>query len=157
MITSSVQSTIEKWIAAEERHDVFVVDVVYHQPNNKLEAFVDSDTSLTLDDCARINRYVQEWLDEDGRLGEVYTLDVSSPGISRPITLPRQFQKNIGRKIELKLEGSKETGIIIEADETSVTIEYKARITEGKRKKTVVQQQTVKYDDIRTATIKIMF
>lgn len=157
MITEAIQSQIEEWIAANERPDVFVVDVVYHQPNNKLEAFVDSDTSLTLDDCARINRSVQEWLDEDGRLGEVYTLDVSSPGVSRPITLPRQFKKNLGRKIELKLEEGKETGIIIAADDVAVTIEYKARIVEGKRKKTVVQQQTVNYDDIRTATIKIMF
>ena len=73
--------------------DLFFVDMTFNEANKKVEIFLDSDSQLTIDQCAKVNRYLQFHIDEEGWLGEKYTLDVSSPGIRRPLKLKRQYKK----------------------------------------------------------------
>ena len=136
--------------------DLFFVDMSFNDANNKLEIFLDSDSQLTISQCARINRYLQSHIDEEGWLGEKYTLDVSSPGIRKPIKLKRQYKKNVGRGIELKLEnGDKREGTLIAVNDDMLTLEEKVR-AEGKKKKIAVQNE-IAIADITKAVIKISF
>ena len=136
--------------------DLFFVDMNFNEANKKLEIFLDSDSQLTIDQCAKVNRYLQFHIDEEGWLGEKYTLDVSSPGIRRPLKLKRQYKKNVGRGIELKLEnGDKREGTLIAVAEETLTIEEKVRV-EGKKKKRAVQNVIV-IADITKAVIKFSF
>ena len=113
---------------------------------------------MTIDQCAKVNRYLQFHIDEEGWLGEKYTLDVSSPGIGRPLQLLRQYHKNIGRTLEVKVKEEKSyKGILIAVGETDITLEWKERVKEGKKKKTVVIQAPILFEQIAEAKVKITF
>ena len=86
--------------------------------NNELKVFIDSDEGLTSGICVRINRALRDHLETSLILGENYALEVSSPGIDRPLKLRRQYVKNIGRRLSVKraidgiIEGElKEVGV----------------------------------------------
>lgn len=137
--------------------DLFLVDMNFNESNKKLEIFLDSDTSLTIGQCSRINRYLQKHIDEAGWLGEKYILDVSSPGVGKPLKLKRQYVKNIGRKIEMKLsDNSKKEGELLEVNEEFIVIEEKVPIAPKKKKK-IAQRTEVRFDDIKKTKVKISF
>ncbi|HMW93574.1 MAG TPA: hypothetical protein PKY92_05610, partial [Chitinophagales bacterium] len=70
---------------------MFVVDVKV-LPTNKIEVFLDrSDTNITIDECAKISRKLEEYLESNQLVGEKYTLEVSSPGMDQPFKVPQQF------------------------------------------------------------------
>ena len=85
---------------------------------------VDSDHGVTLDDAADISREVSAVLDAANALGEVpYTLEVSSPGVDRPLTAPSHWRRAAGRLVRVKVtgEGSVE-GRVVGADHDGVTL-----------------------------------
>lgn len=57
------------------------------------------DRPVSLDDCATVSRGIEAWLDEDARMPEQYVLEVSSPGLERPLTRDRDFHRFRGRKV----------------------------------------------------------
>ena len=136
--------------------DYFFIDITTF--GNKVEVFIDSDAGVSIGLCAKLNRFLQGHIDEAGWLGEKYTLDVSSPGIGRPLKLLRQYHKNIGRTLEVKVqEGKEHKGILIAVTEDEITLEYKERIKEGKKKHTVVVQLPIPLEQITEAKVKITF
>lgn len=72
--------------------------------NHILEIYIDNEVGITTVDCARVSRAIGEIIEEDGLIESKYRLDVSSPGIDRPLKYIQQFQRNIGRSFELQLE-----------------------------------------------------
>lgn len=157
MITDKLTALLEEKFKEEEFQDCFLIEIV-SPPNKKVEVFVDSDSGITFEKCRKLSRYLEESIDGEGWLGEKYTLEVSSPGIGRPLKFVRQYQKNIGRKLEVKVhEGETKIGILTVVTEDTITIEYKERIKEGKKKKTVIQQDEIPFENIREAKVKIMF
>lgn len=137
--------------------DLFLVDMNFNESNKKLEIFLDSDTSLTIGQCSRINRYLQKHIDEAGWLGEKYILDVSSPGVGKPLKLKRQYYKNVGRKLEMKLtDNSTKEGVLLEVNDDFVVIEEKVPIAPKKKKK-IAQRTEVRFDDIKKTKVKISF
>ena len=140
----------------EEFNDCFVVDV--HQSNTKLDVYVDSDSSMTFSKCQRISRHLEAYLDEEQPLGESYTLNVSSPGVDRPLKFYRQYVKNKGRTLEVTTtEGDKFKGELISVTEEGILLTVKIRRKEGKRKVTVVEETPVKFTEIKKAIVKISF
>jgi ribosome maturation factor RimP len=90
----------------------------------KLAIIVDSDSGVSLDDTADVSREISALLDASNALGEVpYTLEVSSPGIDRPLTEPRHWRRARGRLVRVKVaqEGAVE-GRILAADADGVTL-----------------------------------
>ena len=90
-----------------------------------LRIVVDSDHGVSLDDAADVSREVSAVLDSSNALGEVpYTLEVSSPGVDRPLTEPRHWRRGVGRLVKVKVagEGTVE-GRILAADADGVTLE----------------------------------
>ncbi len=109
--------------------DRFVVDVVLKN-EDKIFVFLDSDSALTIEHCVEVSRALESRLNRD----ELdFELRVSSAGLDHPLSIPRQYVKNIGRKIRLEMsDGNIHTGKIIEAGNETVTIET---IHEKKHKK----------------------
>lgn len=156
MLEEKITDLLDDKFAEEEFSDCFLVDLSLN--NTKLEVFLDSDEGINFETCRKISRYLEEHLDEQGWLGEKYTLEVSSPGVSRPLKLPRQYPKNIGRKLEVKTtSGEKLEGTMIAVDDRSITLAYKDRIKEGKRKKTIEVEREVPFEEIEKAKVKISF
>jgi ribosome maturation factor RimP len=90
-----------------------------------LRIVVDGDHGVSLDDAADVSREISAMLDEVNALGEVaYTLEVSSPGVDRPLTEPRHWRRAVGRLVKVKVtgEGTLE-GRILAADADGVTLD----------------------------------
>lgn len=138
--------------------DCFLIDINLIPKGNKLEVFIDSDSGMTFEKCQKISRYLESHLDENKWFGEDYTLEVSSPGISRPLKLPRQYIKNKGRDVEITTkEGTKKEGKLVDATDFAATVEELVITKEGKKKKKEIVQTIIPYDDIKKAVIKISF
>ena len=90
-----------------------------------LRITVDSDNGVSLDDAADVSREISALLDADSTLGDVpYTLEVSSPGVDRPLTQPRHWRRARGRLVKVKVtgEGALE-GRVLAADADGVTLD----------------------------------
>jgi ribosome maturation factor RimP len=90
-----------------------------------LRIVVDGDRGVSLDDAADVSREISAMLDEVNALGEVpYTLEVSSPGVDRPLTEPRHWRRAAGRLVKVKVAGEPAVeGRILAADADWVTLE----------------------------------
>lgn len=97
----------ELLIPIAESSGAFVVDVaVRNERGGKLiQAFVDTDKGVTIDQCAEISREFARHLDQSNLIRTSYRLEVSSPGIDKPIRLLRQYNKNVGRRFKVAYEG----------------------------------------------------
>jgi ribosome maturation factor RimP len=122
MITKEqVTALVEEKIAGT---DLFIVEVNV-KPGNKIEVFIDRDSGLALEDCLKVSRHVEGNLDREV---EDYALDVSSPGVGRPLKLKRQYFKNIGRNVEIKLtDGSKIEGTLTAADDEKIIVHTRTK------------------------------
>lgn len=138
--------------------DLFIVEIKFNPANKKLEVFLDSDSSLTVGQTARINRYLQNHIDENNWLGEKYILDVSSPGVGKPLLLKRQYVKNIGRnvKVSFKEHGSEE-GTLKSVDDDGILIEKEVIVREGKKKRKEMVEVSIAWESISKTKVKIKF
>ena len=153
-----IEALIEEKFKEEGFEDCFLVDIIRPEGSNKLEIFVDADSGITYVKCQRLSRYLETYIDEAQWLGEKYTLEVSSPGIGRPLKFNRQYKKNIGRKVAVKLNvGGTEEGTLTEVTETEITIERKERVKEGKKKVNKTLVIPILFDDIKETKVKITF
>lgn len=157
MIEEKITDLLETLFTTEEFSDCFLVEIKLNA-NNKLEVFMDGDDGITFGRCQRTSRYLEKHLDEEGWLGEKYILEVSSPGIGRPLKLQRQYPKNIGRKVEITLtEGPVKSGTLTEVNETGLVLEEKVVIKEGKRKKREVVKTSIPFEAIKQTVVKVSF
>lgn len=141
-----------------EYQDFFIVDITFNPANKKLEVFLESDSILTIGQCAKLNRYLQNHIDENDWLGEKYILDVSSPGITKPLKLVRQYIKNIGRSVTVTLEdNTKEKGDLIAVDDEKITLKQIVTIKEGKKKRKEEIEKTIVLDTIKKTLVDIKF
>lgn len=112
---------------------------------------VDGDASLNLDQVTSVSRVISELLDEAAFMGETpFTLEVTSPGVDRPLTQPRHFAKNVDRLLKvIKLDGSEITGRILSNTDKDVTL------TVAVKKETT--EEVITLADIKRAVVEIEF
>lgn len=93
-----------------EQEDMFLVDIeVMHEKKMEVWILVDSETGgVNLDACSKISRKVGFILEEENVINGAYRLNVSSPGLSRPLTDKRQYAKNSGRLVKVKYKENDE-------------------------------------------------
>jgi len=89
--------------------------------------YIDAAAGVTVEDCERVSRQVSALLDVEEPMRGPYTLEVSSPGLDRPLFTPAHYQRFIGQRVKVSLvrlhEGRRHvTGVLTEADETAVTL-----------------------------------
>ena len=127
------------------------INIVTPGQHRIVTVIVDGESALNLDQVTVASKLVSELLDEATFMGETpFTLEVTSPGIDRPLTLPRHFAKNLTRLLKVvKTDGEVVTGRISSNTETEVTL----TVTEKKVSKDVV----VALADIKRATVEIEF
>ena len=156
MVERKIEKLLLEKFEEEEYADCFIIKI--EQNNKKLQIFIDSDTNIGFPKCRKISRYLEEHIDENNWLGEKYTLEVSSPGIDRPLKFSRQYKKNIDRRLEvLTKEDEQINGILIEVNEEGIVLEYKVRIKEGKKKRTEIVQTPIAFENINRAIVKFSF
>jgi ribosome maturation factor RimP len=110
---------------ADRGLDVEAVEVTPAGKRRVLRVAVDKDGGVTLDDVAEATRAVSDVLDGSDVMGEMpYTLEVTSRGVDRPLTLPRHWRRNADRLVKVTLvDGDTVTGRITGCDETSATLD----------------------------------
>ena len=90
-------------ILDEFKLDLWDVEYVKEGSDYYLRAYIDKDGGVTIDDCVDVSRKLSDKLDEDDFIDGEYILEVSSPGLGRTLKRERDFEKSIGREVDLKL------------------------------------------------------
>jgi ribosome maturation factor RimP len=137
-----------------DRPELFLVEVKM-LPNNKLIIHVDGDEGISIQDCAAISRHVGFHLEEENAIEKAYNLEVSSPGVGEPLKLKRQYQKNIGRELSVKLNGGElKEGELLSVDDKTITIAAKVK---EKGKKAQLVETILDFDNIIETKVLISF
>lgn len=114
-----------------EEHHFELVDVEFVKEAGTwfLRAYIDKPGGITIDDCELISRALSDLLDEKDFIEEAYILEVSSPGLGRPLKKDKDLARSLGESVEVRLfravEKQKEfTGILKNWDKDTVTLEF---------------------------------
>jgi ribosome maturation factor RimP len=133
---------------------LFLVGVTV-RPGNKILVLIDSMKGVAVGDCAMLSRAIEQQLDRDT---EDFELEVSSPGLTQPFKVIQQYQKAIGRQVEvLRKDGDKHYGMLVSAENNSFVIETKEKAkSPGKKKAEVVTEQIkLMFDDVKSTKVVI--
>ena len=114
-------------VIAEQGCTLWDVEYVKEAGTWYLRAYIDKEGGITVDDCEVISRLLGEWLDKEDFIEDSYILEVSSPGLGRPLKKEKDFARSIGKDVEIRLykaiDKQKEfTGTLTSYDADSVTI-----------------------------------
>lgn len=106
---------------------------------NAISILLDDDEGTSIAKCIALSRHLEDELDRDA---EDFSFDVSSPGLDQPLKMHRQYQKNIGRDVQLKIrEAGKVVGKLIAATEDEIIIQTREkRRIEGRKAKEWVEE-----------------
>jgi ribosome maturation factor RimP len=140
-----VKEIVEEYL---KDSDSYLIDVSV-LPNNKITVEIDSNQSISIEDCILLNKYIESKLDREI---EDYELEVGSVGISQPFKVLRQYKKNIGKEVEvLQKNGKKYAGVLKGADEEKIilTVEKQIKPEGAKRKITVEEDLPFDYNEIK--------
>ncbi len=119
-IETKVRLLVEEKLV--ERPDLFIISIKVNQQNH-ITVLLDGDEGVGIHDCALVSRYVAFTLESENFIENAYTLDVSSSGVDSALILDRQFHKNVGRLLEIKLKtGETISGTLLDVKENSVSI-----------------------------------
>ena len=118
-----------KPLMEERQFELVDVEFVKEAGNWFLLVYIDKPGGITIDDCELISRALSDKLDEEDFIVESYILEVSSPGLGRPLKKEKDFVRSQGQSVEVKLfrpiEKQKEfTGILKSWDKDTVTLEF---------------------------------
>lgn len=143
-------------VALNERPSLFLIELKIND-ENKILVTLDGDNGVNLQDCIDVSRAIEHNLDRE----EIdFALEVASVGATTPLMMPRQYVKNIGRKLKVtKVSGEIVEGSVSEASDENVTLEWKAREPKkiGKGKVTVEKKAVLPYEEIKEAKVIISF
>ena len=147
-LESMIRSAFEEGRCGE----YYIVDLVV-SPSNHIGVFIDGDEGVSLDTCTQISRILESVLDEEPTLGGIYELEVSSPGVSRPLRFPRQYLKHIGRTLRIKLISLEEMEAeLLSSDHDTMKVEVKP-----KDKKSPTEVREVAFGDVKEAYVTVQF
>jgi ribosome maturation factor RimP len=133
----------------------FLVDVIItsRKGPKKVMILADGDQAFTIDDCANLSRLVAKELDDRGLIDDNYYLEVSTPGVDHPIKLNRQFVKNIGRSLKVKVKEVQVEGKLTEVTADKIFLQQETG--SGKKKETKTIELLIA--DIEKALVQISF
>ena len=134
-------------LCAARGFDLEALDVVPAGRRRRVSVVIDADGGVDLDQCAEVSHALSSALDAADLFGDApYTLEVSSPGVARPLRLPRHWRRNIGRLVRVTLQdGGDVLGRIKDTDETGAELEVGG------------SSRRLPYDAIATARVQVEF
>lgn len=134
-----------------EEYGFELVDVEYVKEgsNMYLRAYIDKPGGITVDDCEMVSRRLSDRLDEEDFISESYILEVSSPGLGRPLKKEKDYARSVGKEIEIRTFRAVDhektfEGILKEYDKDTVTI-------------AVSENETMTFDRQNIALIRLAF
>jgi len=133
-----------------EENNLFLLEVLFRgaERNWVIEIFIDGEDTLAADDCARISREINQVIEEKELLDSPYRLDVSTPGVDRPLKYFKQYKKHINRKFEVRYKSGENkksiTGKLVKIEEDNLYF-YSGR------------EQVIKFEDIIKAKVLVSF
>lgn len=115
-------------ILADMNFELVDVEYVKEAGTWYLRSYIDKPGGITVDDCEAVSRQFSDRLDQEDFIEDSYIMEVSSPGLDRPLKKDKDFERNLGREVEIRtyrpIEKEKEFyGILCAYDDNSVTIE----------------------------------
>ncbi len=127
--------------------DLEAVDLTSAGKRRVLRVAIDRDGGVTMDDIADATREVSRVLDDTDLMGrQAYTLEVSSPGVDRPLTLPRHWRRNTGRLVTVRpREGEPMTGRVVATDDDGAVLDVEGT------------ERRVEYAEVKKAKVQIEF
>ncbi|HAA80694.1 MAG: Ribosome maturation factor RimP [Caldanaerobacter subterraneus] len=135
-----------------EKNNFELVDVEYKKEGSHwyLRVYIDKEGGITLDDCQLVSEYLSDRLDEVDPIEHSYILEVSSPGLDRPLKKPRDFERNIGKEIEISLytpidKRKKFEGELIEFTGDKIIILYNGERKEFDMKNVSLVKPVIKF------------
>ena len=128
----SYESRVEAFLLPlMEENNFELVDVEYVKEAGTwyLRAYIDKEGGIAVDDCEVISRRLSDWLDKEDFIDDSYILEVSSPGLGRPLKKEKDYQRSIGKLIDIKLYRAEDkqkefTGVLKAYDEKTVTLAF---------------------------------
>ena len=142
-----------------ELSHLFLVDI--KQNGETIQIFLDSDHAVLFEHCVLVSRFLENHIEENKWMPEKYTIDVSSAGVGTPLKSMRQYKKNIGRTINVKVKDDHKhvEGELTKVDEEVITVTYQEKVKiEGRKKKELVTyNKEIRYQDIEKTVVKISF
>ena len=153
MFKDKVAELLEGALAQDEA--LFLIDFSI-SPNNTIQIVLDGDNGVSLQDCIKVSRAIEHNLDREET---DFSLEVTSAGATSPMLLPRQYRKNIGRKLKVKTEASTLEGNLTEVSEQHIVLAWKAREPKpvGKGKITVQKKREIAFSEIEEAKVVLKF
>lgn len=113
-----------------EQHNFELVDVEYVKEGGNwyLRVYIDKEGGITIDDCEVVSRALGDLLDSEDFIEEAYILEVSSPGLGRPLKKEKDFKRSLGEEVEVRtyrtIDKQKEfVGLLVSYDKDSVTLQ----------------------------------
>jgi len=145
------QKIVEFSKEAAEKFDCLLIDVELRgdSRNKIIEVFIDNKKGITAEVCGDVSKEINVRLEQENIFDGKYRLDVSSPGIDRPLIYIEQFPKNIGRQFK----------VVYKSDDKKETFEGKLeRIIEGVLEFSAKKElKMIPFENIITAKVKISF
>lgn len=131
MTRSDIESRTEKLLVPIlEKNNFELVDVEYVKEGSDmyLRAYIDKEGGININDCEKVSRALDKLLDEEDFIKDAYILEVSSPGLTRPLKKEKDYVRNLGKPVEIHLfkaeDGDKIfIGDLKSYDENTVTLD----------------------------------
>jgi ribosome maturation factor RimP len=138
-----------------EKPSVFLIDLTISD-NFKISITLDDDNGVVLQDCIDISRAIENKLDREE---QDFSLEVASVGVGSPLKFVRQYIKNVGRTLIVKLATETIEAELVEANDNFIILSWKAREPKkiGKGKETVQKRQEILYTEIKEAIVTVTF
>jgi len=148
-----VVNLLEEGLA--EKPSVFLIDLTITDAF-KIIVTLDGDNGVVLQDCIDVSRAIEHNLDREE---QDFSLEVASVGVGSPLKMVRQYKKNIGRTLIVKLATSTIEAELVDANDEFITLAWEAREPKkiGKGKETVQKKQEIPYTDIKEAIVTVTF
>jgi ribosome maturation factor RimP len=167
MIQMQLEELIRHKLEEADWADCFLIEVTI-SPLKAVEVIIDADEGVNFDQCKKLSRFIENWLDGvdevnpqgtgTGILGDDYTLEVSSPGVGRPLKFFRQYPRNVGRTLEvLNTEGVVLQGVMTAVDAEKITLEWEEIRKGGKKKVKEMVIREMPFSTIKRAIVMVKF
>ncbi len=149
-MNSTEQNILNAAQEISEKNNLFLLEVLFRgtEKNRVIEIFIDGEDNLSADDCARISREINQVIEKNELLDSAYRLDVSTPGVDRPLKYLKQYKKHINRKFEVRYKSGENkksiTGKLLKIEDDNLYF-YSGR------------EQVIKFEDIIKAKVLVSF
>lgn len=145
---------IKQWAEEALQEGHFLVGVEQKQGSKKISVFIDGDKGVNIEACRLVSKAISAKLDELDYGDEAYYLEVSSPGVDRPLIMQRQYPQHIGRELSVKLKGNNElTGKLMTVNELGITLLLKDKKKAYKN----ATEKSLSFDEIAESNVLISF